>query len=301
MRAVAEGDAGRDHAMQERAPAKLNLFLHVLGRRPDGRHDLDSLAVFPDFGDSLSVGEADDLSVRYVGPQADAVRQTLPAGQRDLVTRAAQAIAARCGRRADVALRVEKRIPVAAGLGGGSADAAAALRLLNRYWRAGLSEADLHALALELGADVPVCLRSRCLRMSGIGDRLVPARLDRDYALVLFNPGIPVSTAEVFARCVPGERGREAVAPSPCPVTLADLRAGTNDLQRPAIDCAPALAAMLRRAEACEEALLVRMSGSGATCFALTDTPSAAARIEAAVQPLATWTRICRLAAGEDV
>ncbi len=305
---MAEAVGRRGDGDSEAAPAKLNLFLHVHRRRPDGRHDLSSLAVFPDFGDRVTLVPGRTFAVRYDGPTAPAVRAGLPAGSDDLVTRAARAMADLCGRSCDFALHVDKQIPVAAGLGGGSADAAAAMRLLARHWRVAPPADELADVALSLGADVPVCLASRPSLMAGLGERLRPARLTRPFAVLLCNPGLPVRTADVFARCTPSGAAPEGSG-SGTPVAggcrdgepviaLEHLRDARNDLQAPACALAPGLEALLSRLAAHGEALLSRMSGSGATCFALAEDAAAARRIERDVAEPGLWTRVCALPAG---
>ncbi len=235
------------------APAKVNLYLHVTGRRADGYHLLDSLAVFPDVGDVLTAAPADALSLHVEGPFAAGL-----AGEADnLVLRAARALGV-----AGARLVLEKNLPIASGIGGGSADAAAALRLL------GADRADLPALALGLGADVPVCLASRPARMQGIGEILLPAPALPPVGIVLVNPGVAVATPAVFRARAPGFTPPAAL-PGGWPdaaAMAADLAACTNDLQAAAISLCPAIAEVL---DALSGALFARMSGSGATCFAL--------------------------------
>ena len=181
------------------APAKLNLYLHVTGRRDDGYHELDSLVTFTALADTVEIAPAGSLQLTIAGPFASA----LGAGD-NLAARAAGALAKRLGRPAGVRIALHKRIPVAAGLGGGSADAAAVLRGLARLWRLGDEyTGELREIALGLGADVPVCVESRAAYMAGIGEALnVPPQLP-PCAVLLVNPGVPVPTGPVFA----GRRG----------------------------------------------------------------------------------------------
>ncbi|MBV9757549.1 MAG: 4-(cytidine 5'-diphospho)-2-C-methyl-D-erythritol kinase, partial [Alphaproteobacteria bacterium] len=178
----------------EWAPAKVNLYLHAVGRRPDGYHLLDSVAVFAGIGDELRGDDAGELSLRIAGDHAAALQSDAD----NLVLRAAHALAAAAGRPARARLVLEKRLPVAAGIGGGSADAAATLRLLVRLWEAPQPAGALAAIGAGLGADVPVCLASRPARLSGIGERLEPAPALPPFGLVLANPGVPLATAAVF-------------------------------------------------------------------------------------------------------
>jgi 4-diphosphocytidyl-2-C-methyl-D-erythritol kinase len=243
------------------APAKVNLFLHVTGKRADGYHLLDSLAVFPDVGDVVSVADAEALSLEIAGAFGGVLR----AEADNLLLRVAKLLAPARG----VALRLEKNLPVASGIGGGSADAAAVLRLLAELW--GLEDVDLAPLALTLGADVPVCLVSRPIRMRGVGEILVPAPALPEFGMVLVNPGVGVPTPAVFK----ARRG----AFSPAPVLperwagfedmIGDLAACTNDLEAAAIGIAPVIGEVLEALKALPGAGLARMSGSGATCFAL--------------------------------
>lgn len=246
--------------MEEMAYAKINLALHVRGLEPDGYHRIETLFAFCEDGDSLQVAPGSDLSLEIGGPFA----AELSSGADNLVRRAAKALARRCERRAGASLRLDKRLPVAAGLGGGSADAAAALRLLNRWWKVGLPDAGLVDIARGLGADVPACLASRTMRGEGRGDRLAPAPMPElaGSPVLLANPGMALSTAAVFQ----GWDGRDGGR-------LEDHRQGRNDLEAAAIMLAPAIGQVLEALRTSEGATLTRMSGSGATCFALFETP----------------------------
>ncbi|MBV9653118.1 MAG: 4-(cytidine 5'-diphospho)-2-C-methyl-D-erythritol kinase [Acetobacteraceae bacterium] len=273
-------------ALDEAAPGKINLFLHVLGRLPNGYHQLDSLAVFADAADRLSAEPDDALSLAIDGPFGSAL-----AGEGDnLVLRAARLLADAAGVRAGAKLSLRKNLPVASGIGGGSADAAAALRLLARLWDVS-PETDLAALSLRLGADVPVCLLGRTARMGGIGDCLAPGPALPDCGLVLVNPGVPLETAAVFRE----RRGAFGCTPSLPPAwgslraMAEDLGQCRNDLQSPAIRLCPEIAAVLAALEAIEGCALARMSGSGATCFGLFATPSAARAAASALASPGWW------------
>ncbi len=243
--------------LTEPAPAKLNLALHVRRRRGDGYHDLDSIFAFTDFGDTLNVAASAALSLTIEGEFSGAAG----AGDDNLVLRAARALAAAAGIAPRAALHLVKRIPVAAGMGGGSADAAAALRLLNRFWGLDWAEAHLLAIAATLGADVPACVASRTCLGLGKGDDLLPwAEAVSGIPVLLVNPRVAVPTGPVFKAWDGVDRGGiDAGAP------LAALR---NDLAAPAIAIAPVIADVLAALEATRTPTLVRMSGSGATCFA---------------------------------
>jgi 4-diphosphocytidyl-2-C-methyl-D-erythritol kinase len=255
--------------MRETARAKVNLALHVLGRRADGFHALDTLFGFTEAGDGLEAEPADALSLEIAGPFAAA----LEPGD-NLVLRAAEALRKLYGVGEGAALRLDKRLPVAAGLGGGSADAAAALRLLVRMWRIDAAEADLLALAATLGADVPACLLSRTVRGQGRGDRLVPASLLLGGTpILLVNPGAALPTAEVFNRWT--GPGSGALPDDPL--------AGGNDLEPAALAIAPAIGDVLDRLGACPGLRLARMSGSGATCFGLFESEATRDAADAAI------------------
>jgi len=254
-------------AIRVAAPAKINLYLHVVGRRGDGYHELDSLVAFADIGDVVTAQPAADLSLAVDGPFAAAL-----AGAPDnLVLRAARLLAAHRGVADGAAVRLTKNLPVASGIGGGSSDAAAALRALQSLWKIEATGDEIAGLAARLGADVPVCLLGRTAWLGGIGDVLAPAPALPPVAIVLANPGIALATQAVFA----ARRGRFS-APSRFAEPVADaaglaamLSRRRNDLTEAAVGIVPAIADVLARLAACEGVLLARMSGSGATCFAL--------------------------------
>jgi 4-diphosphocytidyl-2-C-methyl-D-erythritol kinase len=265
----------------ESAPAKVNLFLHVTGWRPDGYHLLDSLVVFAAAEDVLRGEPANELTLDLEGPFAI----SLGGEQDNLVLRAARALGARGAR-----LVLEKNLPVASGIGGGSADAAAALRLLCRLWR--LSPPDLPGIALALGADVPVCLARRASRMGGVGEQLDAAPSLPGCGLVLVNPGVAVSTPEVF-RARRGGWSAPAEMPRAWPdvATMArDLRELRNDLEPPAIALQPVIGDVISALVAVPGCRLARMSGSGATCFGLFDDPVVAAQAAARLRRANWWT-----------
>jgi 4-diphosphocytidyl-2-C-methyl-D-erythritol kinase len=242
------------------APAKVNLYLHVTGKRTDGYHLLDSLAVFPAIGDRVDVAPGDTLSLLITGEFGGKLR----AEPDNLLLRAARLLKPGGG----AALSLQKNLPVASGIGGGSADAAAALRLLAELWDA---PADLPALALSLGADVPVCIESVPARMQGIGEILAPAPILPAFGIILVNPGVEVPTPEVF-RARQGGFSPPARLPEAWPdanAMVADLCKTKNDLQAAAIGIQPVIGEVLRALENLPGTLLARMSGSGATCFAI--------------------------------
>lgn len=261
--------------IREPAPAKLNLYLRVTGRRDDGYHLLDSLVVFADTGDRIEVREADQITLEYEGPFAD----VLPAPEDNLVFRAAGELAALFGVTAGAHLTLFKNLPVASGIGGGSADAAAALRALIRLWHLPPDDGPLLKLALSLGADVPVCMMTRPAVMRGIGEEISLLGSFPELPLVLVNPGVGVSTPQVFKART---GGFSAPVDWPSDVTSAESVIGmlgqtANDLEQPARTIAPAIAEIIGLLEAQPGIRLARMSGSGATCFGIFDTLDAAA------------------------
>lgn len=255
-------------AVSGAARAKVNLFLHVGDRRADGFHPLQSLAVFTALGDSLSAQAADQLSLSVDGPFAAAL-----AGEGDnLVLKAARALSARSGCGAGARLTLTKNLPVASGIGGGSADAAAALRALSALWGLDLEEAVLRDIAAELGSDIPVCVVSKPRWMEGRGEILSPVASLPHLPLLLVNPGVAVPTKDVFA-ALEKRSGAEGKLPAGGFRDIADLLrfldASRNDLEEPARRIQPVIAEVLTALSALPGALFARMSGSGATCFAL--------------------------------
>ena len=259
----------------ERARAKLNLALHVVGRR-DGYHLLDTLVVFPEIGDELSARPAPGLVLEVDGPFAAAT----PAGDDNLVLRAARMLQARC-KSGGAHLKLTKNLPVEAGIGGGSADAAAALRLLNRMWGCDLDPAALASLGAGLGADVPMCVHSRPLRARGIGEEIVPLAGWPAIDLVLVNPDRRLRVADMFAALTErrgtglGEIPRRFKNAADFAAHLATLR---NDLEAPARDRVPEVAAALKELGARPGCLMARMSGSGPTVFGIFAAAAEAAR-----------------------
>jgi 4-diphosphocytidyl-2-C-methyl-D-erythritol kinase len=280
----------------DRAPAKINLFLHVLGRREDGYHLLESLVGFADVGDDLALEPAARLSLMIDGPMAG----SLAADDDNLVLRAARLFLAafpeaRAGR-----FFLTKNLPVASGLGGGSSDAASALRLLCRANEMDATDPRVRAIARALGADVPVCIEARPRLMRGIGHELGPVRESVAMPALLVNPGVAVETRAVFAGLglEPGSRRN----PPPQNVSARDplsrLALETrNDLETPALALAPKIGRVLRALSGLEGGRLARMSGSGATCFALFD--SEAEMLRAAqtlrMREASWWLQPCRI------
>lgn len=296
----------------ESAPAKLNLCLHITGRRADGYHLLDSLVAFADVADRVTVqpgfapialrgANLPPTGPRLIlsGPFGPALMAENPAT--NLCLRAAHALAGRLGRPAEVLIALEKALPVASGIGGGSADAAATLRALARLWGVPAGDPLLFEVAASLGADVPVCLAGRPCWMSGIGEELAAAPPLPPAHVLLANPGVPVPTPAVFkARSGPfspavrfADAGADAAALA---ARLAGLR---NDLTAPALTVASVIAEVLTALQGTAGCLLARLSGSGATCFALF---AGAAEAEAAAEALSEahpgwWLRAAPLLA----
>jgi 4-diphosphocytidyl-2-C-methyl-D-erythritol kinase len=246
-------------ALREIAPAKLNLALHVRGKLADGRHSLETIFAFCTDGDWLiAEGQSLDegLSLTVTGPHGPG----LPPGDDNLALKAARRLAEAAGVDEGAAIALDKRLPVASGIGGGSADAAAALRLLTSLWR--IDPAHASAVAPEIGSDVPVCLLSLPARGEGAGDQLTPVDLGQwsGTPVLLVNPRMPVSTAEVYAAWDGVDRG-----------PLGEWRDGRNDLEAPAIALVPQIESILAWLGLQPGVTFVRMSGSGATCFALFD------------------------------
>jgi 4-diphosphocytidyl-2-C-methyl-D-erythritol kinase len=245
---------------REIAPAKLNLALHVRGKLPDGRHRIETIFAFCTDGDRLSAEAADDLSLRVTGPTAE----QLGKADDNLVIRAARALADAAGVRSGAAITLDKKLPVASGLGGGSADAAAALRLLTSLWR--IDPAHAAAVAPAIGSDVPACLLSLPARGEGAGDELTPIELPElsGKPVLLVNPRVALSTADVFARWDGTDQG-----------PLDDWQTGFNGLEQSARALVPQIETVLAWLSAQRGAELVRMSGSGASCFALFESEKA--------------------------
>ncbi|HYL32225.1 MAG TPA: 4-(cytidine 5'-diphospho)-2-C-methyl-D-erythritol kinase [Stellaceae bacterium] len=265
------------------APAKLNLYLHVVGRRADGFHLLDSLVAFADIGDEITVSPAHSLNVAITGPFATELAAHDP--KQNLVWRAGEALARELGRPPGALIILEKNLPIASGIGGGSSDAAATLTSLAALWNAKLAPERIAAIGATLGADVPVCLAGHAAFIGGVGELVATAPALPEAYLVLVNPGRPLPTPDVYrSRQGPfGQPARFAYAPANVTELAAILKARRNDLTDAARTIVPEIGDVLTALAACDGALLARMSGSGATCFALfadnTAASAAAARL----------------------
>ncbi len=266
-------------AIIEPAPAKLNLFLHITGKRPDGYHLLDSMVVFTEFGDTLEIHPADDVTLDITGPFAAGLTPD------NSVMKAATLLQKQSGGKKGARMVLHKRIPVAAGLGGGSADAAAALRGLSKLWNISLPQNTLNALALSLGSDVPVCLTGEPALMRGVGEEIHSLPLTAKAWVVMANPLLPLETADVF-RNFKGEF--TALCDMPPRIASFDalqkfIAPTHNALEKTSIRLMPQIADMLGWLRSLNDCRLARMAGSGATCFALFDD---AAKSEAALKKI---------------
>jgi 4-diphosphocytidyl-2-C-methyl-D-erythritol kinase len=296
---IADTDPATARKVSVRAPAKLNLFLHVGDRRSDGYHALESLIVFAETSDTLEFTPGPKLTLKITGPFGRALARDSD----NLVLKAARALQAKFpheGQGAHIAL--EKNLPLASGLGGGSADAAASLRALNGLWRLDLPESELLDIAAEIGSDVPACLLSSPCWMEGRGERVTKLPAMPPFELVLVNPGVAVPTGPVFA-ALNARSGLGAIAPPPVLASVWDLVAyladAGNDLEAPAGRFAPVIEDVLVALGHEPACVLAQMSGSGATCFGLFDgsvyAAGAAERI--AQEHPHWWVRSTRIAA----
>jgi len=252
-----------------RAPAKLNLFLHVGDRRPDGYHALQSLVAFADVGDSIELAPASELTLKVSGPFA----AQIPRGDGNLVLKAARALSERFSAAPlGASIALDKNLPVAAGLGGGSADAAAILRALNVLWTLDRSEDELVELARTLGSDVPACVLSRPCWMEGRGEQVSGTLPLPPFELILVNPGVLLPTESVFAT-LNARTGTSAMQPPRNIETVWDLVAyledSGNDLEAPATLLQPVIDEVLEALHHEPACVFAQMSGSGATCFGL--------------------------------
>ena len=278
------------------APAKLNLYLHVIGRRSDGYHLLDTLIAFTPFGDTLSVCHSEKLLLQLDGPFASALNAQT---EDNLVLRAAQELADAAGLSAAAKIILTKRIPVAAGLGGGSADAAAVLKALIRLWKIDVERVDLAKIAISLGADVTACLAAKASYISGVGEQIdlgppLPAA-----GILLVNPNETVATVDVFSAFSRSFSSAGRFVTQPRDVAgLADLLAQRrNDLTAEVMRLCPATGDVLAALETTPGCRLARMSGSGATCFGLFDDHAATERAAETLADRGWWLMATTLAA----
>lgn len=246
------------------APAKVNLYLHVVGKRQDGYHLLDSLFVFADYGDNISVEKDDHLSLTVLNSD-------LSCGEDNIIIKAARKLACFLGIEPNVKIVLEKNLPIASGIGGGSTDAAATLLALIKLWNVQIDRATLLKIALELGADVPSCIEKIPVQVAGIGEVLTPAPDLPKLSMVLMNPNKPVSTPQIF-------KTRKPVFTDAMPFTqaihdtkvfIAELKKRHNDLQSTACEIEPSVSEVLAEFSKFPATLFSQMSGSGGTCFGL--------------------------------
>jgi 4-diphosphocytidyl-2-C-methyl-D-erythritol kinase len=249
------------------APAKLNLYLHLTGKREDGYHLLESMFAFLEVGDVLSAAPYDSLELEVTGPFLHAAGEK----QQNLVWRAAELLSKEAGMSKGAMLRLEKHLPVGAGLGGGSADAAAALLLLNQLWETGFSVEELEKLALKLGADVPACLHQQPIMVRGIGEQISPFPALLPWHVVLLYPQKILASGAVYRACQPVFREVTAHWPevSKPELLLPWLREQSNDLTPAAARLCEEIVPALELLQETEGCLLARMSGSGSCCFGL--------------------------------
>lgn len=277
--------------LTEPARAKINLTLRITGRRADGYHELESLVVFAGIADTLTLKPAGHASLEIAGPFAGAI----DAAADNLVLKAFHALATLVPGLKGGRFRLDKHIPVAGGVGGGSADAAAALRLLARLNDLSFDDARLMTAALRTGADVPVCFVSRACVMTGVGERLSPPLHLPELPALLVNPRVGVATRDVFAALARSGLPKDGRAlgdvPRDAEALTEYLRGHGNDLTAPAIACAPVIGEVLQELEALPGVRLARMSGSGATCLALfaTEAEAKAAESHLAAQRPDWW------------
>lgn len=275
--------------ISEFAPAKINLSLHVVGKRADGYHLLESLVAFADIGDAVLAAPGELLSLSVDGPFAAALVDEPD----NLVLRAARALGVATGTDEGAKIRLTKNLPVASGIGGGSSDAAATIRALGRLWGGLPDRARLEELAWSLGADTIVCLDAVAAWMSGTGETVEPAGELPEAGLVLVNPGVALPTPLVFrARTGPFSKPCRFAVPADAAGLAAALEGTTNDLAAPALRAAPIVGDVLAALESLPGTLLSRMSGSGATCFGLyadRDAAAAAAKALKSRAPAGWW------------
>ena len=274
------------------APAKINLYLHVVGRRANGYHELESLIAFTDEFDVLTLTPADELGLEIEGMFS----ARLSSEEDNLVLRAARALGEAVGIEPKVHISLQKDLPVAAGLGSGSADAAATLRGLAQLWNIEADKVDLKEVGLGLGTDIPACLVSDTVHVGGVGERLEAGPKIPDAGLVLVNPGVTLATPSVFQ----ARRGgfSPALPLMKVPRNLANfvamLEDRSNDLTEPALRLAPVIREVLTALEEAPGCRLARLSGSGATCFGLFDDPQAAVAASSSIDTEGWWVRPTR-------
>ncbi|MEL0205583.1 MAG: 4-(cytidine 5'-diphospho)-2-C-methyl-D-erythritol kinase [Alphaproteobacteria bacterium] len=270
-----------------KAPAKVNLCLRITGKRDDGYHLLDSIVVFTEFGDQVTISEAEKDNLAVTGPFAD---QLTGSPDDNICIKALTAYRAAGGHIGPVRIDVEKNIPVGAGLGGGSSDAAAILKGLNRLNEQPFDDSQLHKLGLSLGADVPACLVGSSLRMQGIGELITPIKDVKPCHMLLANPGKPLATIDVF-RALGADNLADKTALSSEIMQAEDIVKAGNSLEPAAIGLMPEIGDLMGMLRASEHVQAVRMSGSGATCFAIFPTADSCAAAAISLTAQGIWSR----------
>ncbi|MEK9925425.1 MAG: 4-(cytidine 5'-diphospho)-2-C-methyl-D-erythritol kinase [Alphaproteobacteria bacterium] len=270
-----------------RAPAKVNLCLRITGKRDDGYHLLDSIVVFTEFGDQVTISEAEKDKLAVTGPFAD---QLTGSPDDNICIKALTAYRAAGGHIGPVRIDVEKNIPVGAGLGGGSSDAAAILKGLNRLNEQPFDDSQLHKLGLSLGADVPACLVGSSLRMQGIGELITPIKDVKPCHMLLANPGKPLATIDVF-RALGADNLADKTALSSEIMQAEDIVKAGNSLEPAAIGLMPEIGDLMGMLRASEHVQAVRMSGSGATCIAIFPTADSCAAAAISLTAQGIWSR----------
>ena len=265
-------------AVYKAARAKINLSLLVTGRRSDGYHTLDSIIFFVSFCDRLSFRIDKELSLEMSGP----FRDSLENGRNNLIIQAAKAFKKECKLNRGVAISLEKNIPVSAGLGGGSANAAVTLLALNELYNTGLTFESLAEIGLTIGADVPVCLFGETARVQGIGEHIQPFVFPHKLGVVLINPGGPISTARVFSRFNSGFSefmSEDTLRELSAMENFSSFTALRNDLEFPATQLCPEISSVLGALRSEADCIVSGLSGSGPTCFGLFQTSEEAERV----------------------
>ena len=260
------------------ARAKINLSLLITGRKSDGYHILDSIIFFVSFCDRLSFRIDKELSLEISGPFSDSLEN----GRNNLIIQAAEAFKKECKLNTGVAISLEKNIPVSAGLGGGSTNAAVTLLALNELCKTGLTSASLAEIGLSIGADVPVCLFGETARVQGIGEEIQPFVFPHKFGVVLVNPGVPISTAKVFSRFNSGfseVMSADTLNELSAMQNFRPFTALRNDLELPATQLCPEISQVLAVLRCETDSIVSGLSGSGPTCFGLFQTLEEAERV----------------------
>lgn len=280
------------------APAKINLDLRIIGRRDDGYHLLDSIVVFTDFGDELLAEKSDELSLTISGPYASDLNNN----EDNLILKTAKLIGEECNIEPKIKFHLIKNLPVSSGIGGGSADAAAAIKLTLQTLKLNISHERLDRIALSLGADVPVCLRSSATHMRGIGECLKPINIDKAMNILLVNPGVSVSTPEIFQEYKNlndsfDDLRKYKIGHVHYRFIKKEVFNSRNALEEAACMLEPKIKQVLKTLAKLDGLLLNRMSGSGATCFAVFDSEENCIRAEKYIKAINSkwWVEVGKI------